>query len=439
MQIALIRMTLLLLESGGVTAPEQGVDEVHLPLARDGAGGPWYPPTSVAGSLRRLLGEPDAARLMGTEDGHVGRASAIRVLGTRVRPGAGRGPARRVRNAMDRCRGAPRATFLFSSEVLPAGAAVEVRLRWDDPAEADLEMLLAALRTWCPVLGRGGSIRQGRCRVAAIGTRVLDLGDDDDLLDWLSIDGPSLFDAIAVVEHPEPARPELLLDVRWYLRDALHVGGADDESAGELPRVSRVLTEGGECLVPGSTWKGVLRARCEYILRSVGVGACQEGSCGRCRACELFGWGAPRREDDDPSAGGGCGPLRFLSCTVEPDPRHGLGAPHLVQRQHVALDRVTGGAHRGLLYTEEVLTSGAVRLRVESDPARTVPAWARGLLLAVVGDLADGLVGIGGGTTRGNGTLERAGQPGLTAAEQEEVRAALRALSAGPSVVEQPA
>jgi CRISPR/Cas system CSM-associated protein Csm3 (group 7 of RAMP superfamily) len=69
----------------------------------------------------------------------------------------------------------------------------------------------------------------------------------------------------------------------------------------------------------------------------------------------------------------------------------------------VALDRVTGGARPGLLYTQQVVVAGHFRLRVE--PLRPLRDAELALLRASIADLHDGLVGIGGATTRGLGTV----------------------------------
>jgi hypothetical protein len=63
-------------------------------------------------------------------------ASAIWVLG--VEPLETAEPGLRASTAIDRTRAAVRVNTLRQEEVLPAGTAFEVYLRWDDPAESDL-------------------------------------------------------------------------------------------------------------------------------------------------------------------------------------------------------------------------------------------------------------------------------------------------------------
>ncbi len=91
--------------------------------------------------------------------------------------------------------------------------------------------------------------------------------------------------------------------------------------------------------------------------------------------------------------------------------------PVRVVRQHVAIDRFTGGAQEGLLYTVEALEFGAFDLVVEplgTDLGDIGAAEIRALLRLALEDLDDGLTGIGAGVARGYGSVS----VGLAEAEQ---------------------
>ena len=438
MRITLIRLVLTLVEPGGVTAPEHGTDDLDLPLARDPEGAPWVPPTSVAGIMRRIPGI-DADTLFGYETDTSGQSSTIHVLGTSVRLPDGLQPHRRGRNAMDRRRGAPRATHLFTSEVLPRGSLVEVYLRWNNAPKDNLAAFMKAVATWRPLIGRGASTGLGRCRSSALGERTLNLGRTSELVEWLTHTGPDLFAGIPVAALDQDANEELLLDIRWRIADALHIGsgkgsGKSVRDPGSGPEIATVVGGKDAPEAPGSSWKGLLRARCEYILRSIGITACDTATCGVCPTCALFGHGTPARETHAPASAGRGARLRCHQSLLESDPHHGGSTVVVDQRTHVAIDRFSGGAHQGLLYTDEVVLSGTLRLQVESIPHRPPPPWAHGLLLAAVRDIADGLIGLGGRTTRGYGTLQRIddtghAMPALTAEETSHVRHALHLLA----------
>jgi len=66
------------------------------------------------------------------------------------------------------------------------------------------------------------------------------------------------------------------------------------------------------------------------------------------------------------------------------------------------------------------------------------------LLLTAVADIADGLLGIGSGTTRGQGTLQRVDPdgspaPALTIVERDEVRHAVSLLRSDADAAGRPA
>ncbi|WP_327706998.1 RAMP superfamily CRISPR-associated protein [Streptomyces decoyicus] len=162
----------------------------------------------------------------------------------------------------------------------------------------------------------------------------------------------------------------------------------------------------GTPLVPGSTWKGVLRSRVAFILRTTGAGTvcspeagAATGGCAACEVCRAFGWSGGAGE-----AGDTIGARSLLVFTDSP-----LADARVRVRHHVPLDRVFGGARDGLLHSEEVVEDGRLTLHVRltaghrngSEPSPVIRAC---LILALI-DLAEGRIGLGRGTTRGNGTL----------------------------------
>jgi CRISPR/Cas system CSM-associated protein Csm3 (group 7 of RAMP superfamily) len=72
-------------------------------------------------------------------------------------------------------------------------------------------------------------------------------------------------------------------------------------------------------------------------------------------------------------------------------------------RAHVAIDRISGGSRDKLLFQQTVVTSGRLRLRITA--LEPLAETERDLLHAVVRDIDDGLIGVGGGGQRGHGTL----------------------------------
>lgn len=424
--VALIRVDLVLESPGGVTAPEAG-GVADLPCSRDRDGAVWLPPSSLAGGLRAHFG-PRAEQFFGAEP-PAGKAtrtplqpSPVRFLGTATTLPPGSSVERRASTAVDPTRAAAAATTLRTRELLPAGTTITLYLRYDDRSHLrtedgvplappyDLDTFLTLVGTWRPRIGRGRATGHGVARVCRVAARCLDLSRAADLTLWLSAGRDELFpDADAGWERvatpaasPGPA-PVLGLDFETV--DALHVG-----SGSRNERVAEVLLSGGEPVIPATTWKGVLRARCGYILRSCGQPAClvpgvregdeREVACRTCQLCGLFGWSGDNGTPGTPT--GQVGRLTFHDSKI---------TGRTGRRNHVGIDRFTGGARRHLLFADQAVTGARFTLRVtmtrRDDELRPAD---RGLLLLAVRDLHDGFVGIGRSTTRGYGTVRLTGR-----------------------------
>lgn len=419
----LIKAVLELRSPGGVASPEQrhGPDGVDLPLARAPFGDDperlYLPASSLAGSLRAHLrvelDEPSFATVMGGEPGRAGEPepgtpapSALRFCGTRVEPA---GIVRRTRTAIDRDRAAADEHTLRTSEFLLPGSRITVFLRLDMEKFADhpvdwddiVTRLLDSLARWAPTIGRGRTTGHGRAVLVELRRRTVDLDTPAGRKVWLTGGGPGLFEEHTTsVAIPVPTEPDPLLSPRWRIVDGLHVGtgerGGRREDGPDVAQVAR--DQHGRPLVPGSTWKGVLRSRCEFILRSLGAPGCAptDPACGRCLICTGFGFTGPGR--DAPSQRG---LLVFSDSTVE--------GGEVIRQAHAPQDRVFGGVRDGLLFTEEVVRGGEATLTVRTTGAEPVPDGLHALLTLACQDIHHGLVGVGGSTTRGLGTLRRVG------------------------------
>jgi len=405
--VGLIQVDLELTSAGGVTAPELNA-AVDLPLSRRDDGEVWTPPTSLAGSLRAHLAE-HATTWLGSDPPRSGRtpdheqleASRVRFLGSRtVLPESG--VAVRHSTAIDPRRGAAASATLRATQVAPAGTAVTLYLRIDLGVDGndDLPELIEALASWRPVIGRGRSTGQGLARVTRVASHRIDLNTRAGLRQWLIGRREVLFpdegwDAVRIV--PAPPAPDAELEMRFLITSALHIGGGKGAHDGEANR-SPVMTENGRPILPGTSWKGLLRSRCGYILRSCGRPACltpAEPSCRECRLCDLFGWTGRHAGPGRPV--GRVGRLSIADSVIDGPVGH---------RNHVGIDRFTGGARRALLFADDVVDSGSLTLRVTMT-TRTdqLTAAERGLLLLAIRDLHDGLIGVGRGSTRGYGSL----------------------------------
>ncbi|MCA1278257.1 RAMP superfamily CRISPR-associated protein [Saccharopolyspora sp. 7B] len=390
MKVTLITARMRFDTAGGVTATETRTGDGYAsPLRRAPDGKIHLPGTTVAGSLRAHCARHDGAldALFGNKPptrSSDRRAdaipSAIQVLGTALRP-AGESVTHR-RSAIDRERGAARTHHYYEVELLPAGTEFDVFLRWDDPDAPLRDRFLAALTGWHPMLGRGVTRGAGRCSLIGWGEAEYDLSTGPGLLSWIrDTDIQSYPEPTKPVDTPEP---EIALRAELSIVDAVHCGTGDAQD--NLLPTFRLRTD-GDYAIPGSTLKGVLRSRAEYICRVVGAGACTDQSCGECRPCTLFGHAN--------AAGGRRGRIAVDDAVIR--------EPVIAHRNHVAIDRFTGGARDTALYTHEVVASGTFTLHVRALDA--IDEADERLLHAVLADLHDGYTGIGARTTAGYGTV----------------------------------
>lgn len=464
----LVVITLTMVEPGGVSVPgSAGEDEPDMYIDTDARDRPHVPGTSLAGvlkaHLRRDLGRTRAEAWLGrlrpsrpnsprrvsapaaTPDADSTAAtpaettvdsdpSRLWVLGA-VAEGAVE-PVLMASTAIDRRRGAARHRTSRLEEVLPAGTRFTAYLRLDDPRDTEVEELMSSLATWRPRLGRRTSAGRGACRIDSLRHGTLDLTTSEGVLAWTTTSGPALYRSIATSSVTVTAAQPDELTLRWRLEGPLFVGGdvgrpqarGTADGAAAKDNVNRPCRSQGHLVVPGTSLKGVIRSRIEYILRSVAseTQACLDQTCGRCLTCGWFGHGGG--DDDRQQSVGQRSRVRFAPARIEA-PSGGStggggrsGRVDTRVRMHVAINRFTGGAamtmpqdakvhvsgdKSGALYGVEAPETGQFTLRLDVGelPKTELPLF-RALVRLAAQDLHDGIVGIGGGVTRGYGTVQ---------------------------------
>lgn len=191
---------------------------------------------------------------------------------------------------------------------------------------------------------------------------------------------------------------ELVLEATT--RAGLRIGGPSGHEHTDMP-VFR--NPGGRPVIPGSSLKGVLRSTAERLLRANGLPVCDpfDTPCGgrlgdqptvgtvadieRCWCCRVFG---------SPHA---IGRLRVGDLT----PTHPVDT---VVRDGVGIDRAELKAADGIKFDYEVVPPGVTftgTLRLEDREEGDL-----GFLLGLLELFDLGVIGLGGGFTRGLGTVE---------------------------------
>ena len=432
------------------------IGSVHSPLSRTAVGDPYVPCSSLVGSLRsHLMARDPSAKLArillgGQTLEDEPEPSALRFLGSWVeasmsettpRAGSQSGPGSvdsgssaglrthtRTRTSIDRKRGAPADKHLWSEELLMSPA----RIFLIGLTDIDLSDYWEYIKTWRPRVGGMRSSGFGEARISSIRHGTVDLHTTDGRRKWLksaskvdsNTNGRERFAALfthkdvvkedtAEIEPNVRSRP-LIVDVSFEIVDEFLIDGAlEDVDQGRDHRKGDDMSKGdgtsifkssrrpdGHVWIEGTSWKGLFRSRCEFILKSLDVDACSpdhtndekahsqrtaEGTPCECLICEMFG--SPRVR----------GSLEFCSSKILEDEDRVL--------TRISVDRITGGAAKGRLFNIEGLTRGTVGLKVYGTKGEQIPDVVGAMLEAVVRDIHDGYVGIGALTSRGFGTV----------------------------------
>lgn len=409
-------------------------------------GKPHIPGSSLAGSLKRHL--RNATTWMANDPsaweeatGDIDRSrSRLAVLGATVRDGTVQS---RGSTAVNPTRRAALENTLREEQWVEPGV-IDVLLCHDGERDAEL---VAELLSWRPVIGRGASSGMGRALPIEVRTLTLDLTKAEHLRWWLSTRhtwyaAPATTpcpDGTCAVE-PQRASGEVgqeaeptwdagvtVLQVRWRVVDPIHIGthegnradgidapsvNTDDLLGKKQATIARTMRLKGEVLIPGSSWKGIYRHRTDHIATVLGMTEVERQRLGDV----LFGSLAR------------AGLLRFADT---------VAAATVVTRTHVSIDRFTGGALDGGLFTVEAIAPHT-ELDHRISANRDVPPEVVALLTHVTRDLHDGLIGVGGHTTRGYGSVvasteEAVGMltAGATRLSREGLIAAVETLETG--------
>ena len=417
-------------------------------LVRDANGLPAIPGTSLAGVLRHLWtdlhGEAEAEELFGFQKGEAGASSRVRIswgalLDSRGRPAEGLlmgeegkrlddelyaavidqadNPVLRDRVRLTH-RGAAAHEGKFDRSVLPAGHrfAVEVRLWSADEDDPRWDKLLALFAH--PLLRLGGGTRAGlgAMRLVSCHRRSFQLagGRDAQALTQL---GPGLADTDGLASYrPRPSASAdilhgaLILQARgpWRIGQGnVSLRPSEPKVADLLPKTEECVTwEDGrgrrrlrQCLFPASSLKGALAHRMDFHDRRFRGEWAEENPVEDTRTATVEALlGAVKDQD-----GGRAGALYLDDAWAAVDP------DHVGRLVHNAIDRFTGGVRNRVLFEEETLHGGEIRVPVTLHLGR-IPAdhreAVRRALKAALDDLCQGRLALGSRITIGNGVFQ---------------------------------
>jgi CRISPR/Cas system CMR subunit Cmr4 (Cas7 group RAMP superfamily) len=395
-------------------------DVVDLPVLRDAlTGQPLLPGSALAGALRRSLQERTAddrvvSALFGAATDVEGGQSRLIVEdalaiapGLEVRDGVRLDPKKRT--AQDGGK--------FDLELWPAGTTFPLRCELLLDGASDDALLRAALATALGGLSDAErSIRFGvrksrgfgQARVSRWRVSRYELQQAAGLLAWLAADEPALAERfpaetaegedvarlLGITPFPDQ-RAFLTVEATFGLVGSLLIRGSTgtDDLGPDFVSLASRRAGAPEPILSGTSLAGALRARADRIARTLA----RRGPAAEELVTAIFGSPAPG------VAGSRSTQLHGSRLVVDEQVIF-EGRTDLVQSR-VAIDRFTGGAYPGALFSEQPVfarsaTLVTMRLRLAQPQTHEL-----GLLLLLLKDLWTGDLPLGGESAVGRGRL----------------------------------
>lgn len=444
--------------------------EIDLALAIDGQGRFYIPGTSLAGTLRAWMTaagdkktidflwgalledtkQPNHASFILVED------APITCVDAEVRDGVG----------IDRVLGAAAERVKYDQAILPKGTQIPLEMTVElqesntDLYEALLRDLLEALQNKHLRLGASKTRGMGRVELRHLSICQQTLNTTDGMLKALRQQGEGISVQDLSTSDSLKPRPKLTLTIAWKPIGSLMVKEESDGIAiDHLPLVSAVDENNLAFVLPGSSIKGSLRTQAERIVRTVKQRETPDSNDLSRRFMDqleqdslitaLFGRAAKVERNGKVKQVGHIGALavddcyaqsnidaqvwnRIASAKTSEDLYKELNVPlpNTQQGFHVAIDRWTGGAADGLLYSTlepmgivwEPVTINLdlhqlrdnwklFRERHQGQPENAQNEYQQeqlaslALLLLVLRDMMSGRIPLGYGTNRGMGAI----------------------------------
>lgn len=220
------------------------------------------------------------------------------------------------------------------------------------------------------------------------------LKKEDDLQAWMEEESlpddqfADIKDKLAVSE----TSPSYAYEVTVWCRSEgeLLVKGIAGDLSEDGSISTNIQNAAGKFIIPGSSWKGVLRSRVEAIARYLQAEQCAE---------EMFG--TKNEKKGSKKKAGSSGKVYVEDTSVERNNGESCQTP---VRTRIAIDKFTGGVRYGAMIQERLVFGElSLPIRISENPGADSQC---GLLLLALRDLALGMVSIGSGSSVGRGFVK---------------------------------
>lgn len=417
-----------------------GNSQIDLPLAVNGQGQYYIPGTSLAGAFRSWIEDTQKANSVWgyqQEKDAEGHASFILVedapiqgINAEIRDGVG----------INREWGTAAEKAKYDRAILPKGCKIPLNMTLEVPVESSEEAekyknsfasLIKALEKGEIRLGAAKTRGLGKVQLFNCNIRESKLNQRDGILKALQgkdeIINPAIFLQSSIITYQ---RKKLTFEINWQPQSPLMVKAEGNGIAVDILPLVSAIDRSLTFVLPGSSIKGAFRFQAERIIRTVCPSLINRNvdfldQIEVPLVNELFGTRAKAKKEtkkgigslfiDDcyanipitPSAWG-----NIEAATNENDLREALNNANLQNVQqafHVAVDRWTGGAADGMLYSNLELMKinwKPICLTLDIDRLSNNKLFAISLLLLCLRDLVDGRIPLGYGTNRGMGSIK---------------------------------
>ena len=348
--------------------------------------------TSLAGAMRAWLTEQTEYDLADALFGSQDRAGRLIVSDALFDSRSKQATRPRLRIDPVSATGAARGKFDVAH--MEAGSSLRFNLVWQGQPEQKQELntvetLLGAMHTGAICLGAQRSNGFGRLSLT-VRCRRFDLKTEKGRQAWLEDDWAAWQEQEWEDEPISLPVPEDAARVRFtvagstgsiLIKDAPVVLPSADRE-GKAESYTPNLFENRKAILPGSSVKGAVRARAEYIARTLGIDPALPA--------RWFGRGAMAGDNGLP------GLVHFEEGVL----KEHLPAGSRPKITRIRIDRLTGGVQRQALFREEPLSADlALTITAPEEPALC------GLLVYALRDLGLGLYPLGSGWAIGRGRI----------------------------------
>lgn len=345
-------------------------------------GKPYIPASSIAGVFRHTLDNDTALqnRIFGMVEGEESRNSSVIFYDAELIGSA----ASSVRDCVKLENKVGIDGAKFDIEVVETGARfvtyLELPCRGED-TEADIEKMISGLAGGILRFGTKTSRGYGAVKITSLKKAAFDLQQETQLDEWLDFD---LYDVNAWEATDEYTAAEydsgyIRILLRLIQNGAISIReySTDADINGEtLPDYKHISLSDQTNVIPGQSWAGAFRARYSELA-------------GEAAANELFGY-VNENNKEDPSARSRI----IFSESIISD-----SLSKTITRN--SIDRFSSAAKDTSLYTEKTCYNGKTELEILLRD--NVTDREKGILGAVIMDMHNGFMAVGGLTAVGRG------------------------------------